>query len=122
MGAGYKEKERTVVLADTKDSQRQENRLAKQLGGSVNSGSGNGWIRKSDVRTEHELIEAKVTGAKSYSLKDQELQNNYDYALMDGRIPIFMVEFQGTGNKWVIMQFDDYLDLRERASIGHEVT
>jgi hypothetical protein len=109
-------------MADKKDSQRQERRLAIQWGGSVNSGSGSGWIRKSDVRTEHELIEAKITGAKSYSLKDQELQNNYDYALMDGRIPIFMVEFQGTGNKWVIMQFDDYLTLREGSDFGNEAT
>lgn len=100
-------------MADRKDSQRQENRIAKQWSGSVNSGSGNGWIRKSDVRTAFELVEAKITSAKSYSLKDQELQNNYEYALMDGRIPIFMVEFQGTGNKWVIMNYDDYETLRE---------
>ena len=30
-------------MATIKDSQKQENRLAKELGGSVNSGSGNGW-------------------------------------------------------------------------------
>lgn len=107
-------------MATTKDSQRQERRIAKELSGSVNSGSGNGWIRKSDIRTAYELVEAKITGAKSYSLKDAELQKNYDYALMDGRIPIFMVEFQGTGNKWVIMQYDDYLTLREGSAIGNE--
>jgi hypothetical protein len=109
-------------MADKKDSQRQEARLAKSWAGTVNSGSGSGWIRKSDVRTEYELVEAKITSSKSYSLKDAELQKNYDYALMDGRIPIFMVEFQGTGNKWVIMQYDDYETLREGLDIGNETT
>lgn len=109
-------------MADVKDSQRQERRLAKELTGTVNSGSGNGWVRKGDVRTEEELFELKITSAKSYSLKDAELQKNYEQALIDGRIPIFMVEFKTTGNAWVIMTKDDYLTLREEASIGNEIT
>lgn len=109
-------------MADLRDSQRQERRLATKLGGTVNSGSGNGWVRKGDVRTEDELFELKITSAKSYSLKDAELEKNYEQALVDGRIPIFMVEFKTTGNAWVIMTKDDYMTLREEASIGNEVT
>lgn len=109
-------------MATVKDSQRQENRLAKELDGSVNSGSGNGWIRKSDVRTEEELFELKITSAKSYALKDAELQKNSDQALMDGRIPIFMVEFKTTGNSWVIMSKDDYLELREKVGFSGNET
>jgi hypothetical protein len=91
-------------------------------GGSVNSGSGNGWLRKSDVRTEHELFELKITSAKSYSLKDAELEKNYNYALTDGRIPVFMIEFKSTGNAWVILSKEDYLSLREEVYLGHETT
>lgn len=109
-------------MATIKDSQRQEKALSRQVGGTVNSGSGNGWIRKGDVRTEEELFELKITSAKSYSLKDAELEKNYEQALVDGRIPVFMVEFKTTGNAWVIMTKDDYLTLREEASIGNEVT
>jgi hypothetical protein len=110
-------------MATIKDSQRQEKALARELvGASVNSGSGNGWIRKGDVRTEEELFELKITSAKSYSLKDAELEKNYEQALVDGRMPVFMVEFKTTGNAWVILSKDDYLTLREEASIGNEVT
>lgn len=109
-------------MADVKDSQRQEKALARKLGGSVNSGSGNGWVRKGDVRTEEELFELKITSAKSYSLKDAELEKINEQALVDGRIPVFMVEFKSTGNAWVILSKDDYLTLREEASIGNEVT
>ena len=107
-------------MATTKDSQRQERQLAKKLNGSVNSGSGNGWIRKGDVRTDPELFELKITDAKSYSLKDAELQKNYNQALIDGRIPIFLVEFKSSGNSWVVMSKDDYLTLREEANLGYE--
>lgn len=109
-------------MADVKDSQRQERRLAKELTGTVNSGSGNGWVRKGDVRTEYELFELKITDAKSYSLKDAELDKLTTQALVDGRLPIFMVQFKTTGNEWVIMSKDDYLMLREEASIGNEIT
>ena len=110
-------------MATYKDSQIQERRLAKELGGSVNSGSGNGWIRKSDVRSKTELVEAKITSAKSYSLKDDELIKNNNYALIDGRMPVFVVEFKTTGNRWAILSWDDYLTLRESAeTIGNEIT
>jgi hypothetical protein len=109
-------------MATLKDSQRQERQLAKNLSGSVNSGSGNGWLRKADVRTEKELFELKITDKKSYSLKDAELDKLTDQALIDGRIPVFMVEFKSTGNSWVILSKNDYLMMREEANLGNEVT
>jgi hypothetical protein len=107
-------------MADVKDSQRQEKALAHLSGGTVNSGSGNGWVRKGDVRTEKELWELKITDKKSYALKDADLEKNSNQALVDGRIPIFLVEFKTTGNEWIILSKDDYLELRERAEIGNE--
>lgn len=109
-------------MADLRDSQRQEKALARKLGGTVNSGSGNGWVRKADVRTENELFELKITDAKSYSLKDAELEKLTNQALVDGRIPIFMVQFKTTGNEWIIMSKDDYLTMREEVHFGNEVT
>lgn len=109
-------------MATIKDSQRQEKLLARNLKGSVNSGSGNGWLRKGDVRTDDELFELKITSAKSYSLKDAELEKLTNQALVDGRMPVFMVQFKTTGNEWVIMSKDDYLTLRTDASVGNEVT
>lgn len=109
-------------MATLKDSQKQERQLASELTGVRNSGSGNGWVHKSDIRTPNELVEAKITSAKSFSLKDADLQKNSDYAIVDGRIPIFLVEFQGSGNKWVILSYEDYLDLRERAGISGNET
>jgi len=108
-------------MATYKDSQKQERTLARKLGGTVNSGSGNGWIRKSDVRTEEELWELKITSAKSYSLKDAELEKNANQALVDGRMPVFLVEFKSSGNSWVILSKEDYITLRKEANFGNEI-
>lgn len=108
-------------MATLKDSQRQERSLAKQLGGSVNAGSGNGWVRKGDVRSDKELWECKITSSKSYSLKYEELRKVYEQALMDGRIPIFLVEFMKQGESFVVLTKDDYMEMRE-AYFGDETT
>lgn len=107
-------------MATKDDSKKQEKGIAKDWDGSVNSGSGNGWIRKSDVRTETELVEAKITSAKSYSLKYAELRKLEEQALMDGRIPIFLVEFLSYGQAYVVLMKEDYEEMRNR--IGTETT
>lgn len=108
-------------MATVKDSQRQERALAKQLQGSVNAGSGNGWVRKGDVRSDKELWECKITSAKSYSLKRADLNKLNEQALMDGRIPIFLIEFMQEGESFVVLSKDDYLEMRA-AYFGNETT
>lgn len=108
-------------MATVKDSQRQERALAKELRGSVNAGSGNGWVRKADVRASKELWECKITSAKSFSVKHAELNKLNNQALMDGRIPIFLIEFKEQGESFVILSKDDYMELREQA-FGNEAT
>lgn len=108
-------------MATIKDSQRQERNLAKELHGSVNAGSGNQWLRKGDVRSSKELWECKITSAKSYSLKHADLYKLNEQALMDGRIPIFLVEFMEQGDSFVVLSKDDYIELRELA-FGTKIT
>lgn len=76
-------------------SQKQERAVAKRYSGSVNAGSGNGWVRKSDVRSNHVLFEMKYTDAKSFSLKAADLEKAEKYALIDGREMVFGVSFSG---------------------------
>lgn len=101
-------------MASLKDSQRQERTLAREVLGSVNAGSGNGWVRKGDVRSDTELWECKITSAKSYSLKQAELEKLNNQALMDGRIPIFLVEFLKQGEAYVILSKEDFMEMRMR--------
>ena len=111
--------EKKVTMATIKDSQRQERALAREVQGSVNAGSGNGWVRKGDVRADKELWELKITSAKSFSLKYDDLRKVFEQAIVDGRIPIFLVEFMKQGESYVVLTKDDYMEMRT-AYFGNE--
>lgn len=96
----------------SKRSKLQERRGATDYDGSRNSGSGNGWVRKADVRTENELIEFKTTSKGSYILTASELRKLWDYALIDGRLPIFEIEFANSGVSCVVLDKNDYMAMR----------
>lgn len=94
-------------------SRRQEKRGARDYDGSQNSGSGNGWVRKADVRTDSELIEFKTTSKDSFNLRATELRRLWDHALIDGRMPVFDIEFADSGVTCVVLDKDDYMTLRQ---------
>lgn len=89
--------------------QRQEERTARLFGGTRNSGSGNGWARKGDVRTPILLIENKFTGKKQATLKALDLRKIADEATAEGRIPALGLEVGG--RRYVIFEEEDALEL-----------
>lgn len=91
------------------DSRKQEARGAKIFGGTVNSGSGNGWKRKNDVRTPDYSIEYKVTAKASYTLKAADLITAEKYALLDGRTMLFGIQLGG--RNWVLLTEEDFLTI-----------
>lgn len=89
-----------------KRSRLQERRAAEQYGGSVSPGSGNGWIRKADVRTPDYLIECKTTLKNSYSIKRDDWVKLQNQGLMDDRIPLMEIDLNGFG--LVVMRKADF--------------
>ena len=89
-------------------SKQQEKEGAERFGGTQNSNSGAGWVRKGDVRTPTELVEFKTTAAKSYQLKYADLDLETRQALLDDRIMVFGL---------VILAEDDYLELSDRIEV-----
>lgn len=76
-------------------ARRQEKRGAAHYGGTLNPGSGNGWLHKGDVRTARFSIEFKTTAKRSFSLRLDDLLAIERAALLDGRDPLFVVEIAG---------------------------
>ena len=94
--------------------QKQESRLANLLDGEVNAGSGNGWSRKSDVRTKRRvsgyLVEAKQTDNKGFRITLDALRQLEHHAAMDSRTPVFGLQF-GHGSRarhYVIVREEDF--------------
>lgn len=98
-------------------SQRQEARVAQDLGGRVQAASGAMDHAKGDVRVSGNLrVECKTTSTKGYSLKLAEIQKIQGEALMGGMEDWAMqVEFQGQfgqHKKVAVIGWESYLELR----------
>lgn len=93
-----------------KASRKQEKRSADVYRGSRNSGSGNGWMRKNDVRSEHFLIENKLTtSVKSITLKEVDLRELRQRAILEDRVPV--LQFDLSGRNYVVLVEDDFLSM-----------
>jgi hypothetical protein len=76
------------------------------IGGTRNAGSGNGWVRKSDVRNREYLIEAKWTEHRSYRLRLDDLHVVAHHADLEGRTPAICLEI--AGENFVVLREQDW--------------
>lgn len=72
---------------------KQERRVAEDVGGRRQVGSGNQWHAKGDVSSRRFLIETKQTGSKSYGLTLQVLDKINLEAAKAGKEPVLQVDF-----------------------------
>lgn len=110
-----------------KRSQKQEKRVAKAVGGKVNPQSGAGWSKKNDVRAPRLLVEAKCKakpGAKSITIKAEDLLDAEINALADSRVGV--LTFELLGRDYYILTSEDFAETRlifeEGGGCGHGST
>lgn len=90
-------------------SRAQEKRTARLYGGQRQPGSGSGWARKGDVKTQIVLIENKRTDAKQITLKAVDLDKIWREGWAEGKIPALSLEI--SGRSWVMLPEADLLEL-----------
>lgn len=108
-------------LISTRDrSQAQEDRIAKDIGGKRNYGSGAVWGFKRDVVNSELMIEAKTTETDSHSVRVADLEHLYKEASLQGKTPAFAIEF-GVGEVVLLPRevFEDsFFDEKEVKDLG----
>lgn len=93
-------------------SKRQERRTADTYRGSRNAGSGSGWLRKNDVRTIEFLFENKLTtNQKSITLKEVDLRELTERAIVEDRTPV--LQFDLAGRRYIVLNEDDFLEMTQ---------
>lgn len=95
-----------------RNSLRQERTLAKKVAGQLSPGSGSGWRKPNDVRSEGLLWEMKYTGKKQITVKADDLEQLRLTAILEDRVPVFHIEVGG--RRAVILLEDDYLEMLEK--------
>lgn len=97
-----------TLLDEGADSKKQEKRVAKRFRGSVTPASGAMAKWKGDVNTELFLVECKVTGHGSRSLKYDELEKIENEANALGKIPLLVVGLYDGTKEYVVMRREDF--------------
>lgn len=92
----------------TEGWKKQEKRIAKDLDGTLNAGSG-AFGRKGDVRARGINVEAKWTGKKSKTISAAELEKASREAVIAGRMPVFAIELNR--RDYAILEWNDFLAL-----------
>ena len=89
-----------------KRSKKQEEKIAKDIGGRTTPASGALWFAKADVRNDKYLIEAKFTDSDRYPLKYTTWDKIRREAINDGlRIPVMQIDIQGS--QYALLRVDD---------------
>lgn len=93
-----------------KTSRKQEQRTADTYKGSRNAGSGSFWLRKNDVRSAEFLFENKfTTNKKSITLKEVDLRELNERAIIEDRMPV--LQFDLAGRRYVVLVEDDFIEM-----------
>ena len=74
-------------------SGKMERRVAKDVGGRVQPGSGSSWRARGDVKSGTHMIEHKYTDKESYSVKKRTWFNLKAIANNCGKLPALVVHF-----------------------------
>lgn len=96
-----------------KQADKQEKRVAKQVGGRTTIASGQTPIDKGDVRSDTVRVECKYTDKKSYTLKVDDLVKVAAQSTGD-QIPLFYIEFRENGEAYYVVPEAWFLQLLER--------
>ncbi len=100
-------------LSSAKTVLKQERRVASDLGGKRQAGSGNLWHSKGDVTARKYLIECKQTGSKSYGLSLAVLDKISMEAARVSKEPLLQVDFL-RGNRidsYMVVPYHLFLEL-----------
>ena len=99
-----------------------EKKTMRSLGLKPTLASGAGWIEKEDGHNDYVIAQHKSTDAESYRLCQSDLRKLEYHALIDKKIPLFVVEFLNNGEIYLIVKPGDimaivnYIELPNGAS------
>ena len=93
---------------------RTEERIARDLGGTAQAGSGNTANRRGDIRVHGRLrVQEKTTSGRSFSLRSQDWEEVREQALLAGEEPVMVIRFL-EGDRWLaVLDYDHLLALLE---------
>lgn len=95
---------KAVLKRQNTRSQAQERKVAEEVSGKVQRGSGSSWRAPRDVKSPNALIEVKYTDKSSYLLYAEMWQKYRVDAWQAGREPEMIIEFSKLGIRLKVVE------------------
>lgn len=91
----------------TRFYRKNEEEVMGALGLQATKNSGAGWVEKEDGQNDHLIAQLKSTDASSINIKLRDIQVLEANAMTCHKIPLFVVQFLGTGDTFVMARPGD---------------
>ena len=91
----------------TRFYRRNEEEVMEALGLLPTKNSGAGWVEKEDGQNDHLIAQLKSTDASSINVKLRDIEILEANALVAHKIPMFVIQFLGTGDTFIMARPGD---------------
>lgn len=95
-----------------------EAEVMDSLGLKPTKNSGAGWVEKEDGQNEFVIAQLKSTDAQSISVKQKDIHTLQYNASVCHKIPIFVIQFLGTGEVYIQMKPEDIAEVAKYLDTG----
>ena len=97
---------------------KNEKEVMKSYGLDVTPMSGAGWLIKEDGQNDHIIAQLKSTDSNSYRISLDDIDKLEYHALVENKIPLFIVEFLQRDERYFIIRPEDLMKLSKYLKIG----
>lgn len=97
---------------------KNEQEVMKSLGLKPTKNSGSGWIEKEDGQNDYVICQLKSTDAQSIKVNQKDIRTLEKNAMIEHKIPVFVIQFLNTGEVWLMIKPDDLPDASEYILTG----
>ena len=108
-----------MAKRSTRFYRKNEAEVMEALGLRPTKNSGAGWVEKEDGQNDHLIAQLKSTDAASIKVNLRDIEIMEANALVAHKVPVFVIQFLGTGDVFVMARPSDMEQVVEYINTGN---
>lgn len=108
-----------MVKRSTRFYRKNEAEVMEALGLQPTKNSGAGWVEKEDGQNDHLIAQLKSTDAASIKVNLRDIEVMEANALVAHKVPVFVIQFLGTGDVFVMARPGDMEQVVQYINTGN---
>ena len=108
-----------MARRSTKFYRKNEAEVMQKLGLKPTKNSGAGWVEKEDGQNDYLIAQLKSTDANSIRVQLKDIEILEANALVAHKVPLFVVQFLGTGDIFIMARPSDMEQVVEYINTGN---